>query len=71
MATSKVKNIQVLSPDGITIDFGVSSYKGMKAAKAAFKEWANRYKAQGYYSSSKHGRINLLDLEDFCEFVEI
>ncbi len=71
MANNKTKQIQVLSPDGFTIDMNVESYKGIKAAKKAFTEWAKRYEQQGYYSSSQHGKIHLLDLEDFCQFIEM
>jgi len=41
----------------------------MDAAKAAFTEWAKRYKSQGYYSSNK-GRIPLDELEENCKFPE-
>lgn len=71
MANNKTKNIKVLSPDGFTIDMNVESYKGIRAAKKAFTEWAKRYEQQGYYSSSKFGKIHLLDLIDFCEFIEV
>jgi hypothetical protein len=63
--------VQVLSPDGFTIEREPVSYKNIKAAMTAFKKWKKNYEAQGYYSSTKHGRIHLLDLEDFCEFIEI
>jgi hypothetical protein len=59
---------QVISPDGFRIDFSKSSYPSLKAAKEAFKKWKQGYEHQGYYSSSNHGRIDLDDLEDYCEF---
>jgi len=59
---------QVISPDGFRIDFSKSTYPSLKAAKEAFKNWKKGYERQGYYSSSKHGRIDLNDLEDYCEF---
>jgi hypothetical protein len=37
----------------------------------AFNQWKERYKQQGYYSSTNHGRIDLLDLEDFCQFITL
>lgn len=49
----------------------IATNKGIRAAKKAFTEWADRYKQQGYYSSSKHGKIHLLDLIDFCQFIEM
>jgi hypothetical protein len=71
MAKTKEKRVAVISPDGFEIEFEHSSYKNFDAAVKAFKEWAKRYKSQGYYSSAVHGRIDLRDLEDFCEFKEI
>jgi hypothetical protein len=59
---------QVISPDGFRIDFSKSNYPSLKAAKEAFKNWKKGYERQGYYSSSRHGRIDLDDLEDYCEF---
>lgn len=67
---AKAKRFDVISPDGIAIDME-KTYPTLEAAVKAFKVWAKRYKFQGYYSSARHGRIDLLDLEDFCEFVEI
>lgn len=68
---SKVKKYQILSPDGFTIDCNVSYYKSIKQAKEAFKNWLQRYKIQGYYSSSKYGKIDLLDIEDYCQLVTL
>lgn len=71
MAKTKEKRVAVISPDGFEIEFDTPSYKNLKEAIAAFKNWAKRYKTQGYYSSAVHGRIDLRDLEDFCEFKEV
>ena len=71
MTKTKEKRVAVISPDGFEIEFEHSSYKNFDAAVKAFKEWAKRYKTQGYYSSTAHCRIDLRDLEDFCEFKEI
>lgn len=68
---SKSKKYQILSPDGFTIDFNISYYKSKKQALAALKTWLNRYKIQGYYSSTQYGRIHLLDLQDYCQLVEL
>lgn len=59
---------QVISPDGFRIDFSKATYPSLKAAKEAFNKWKKGYEHQGYYSSSKHGRIDLNDLEDYCQF---
>jgi len=63
----KKTGVQVLSPDGITIEFGSFCYKNMEDAKKAFERWKNRFEQQGYYSSNK-GRIPLDELEKYCEF---
>ena len=68
---SKVKKYQILSPDGFTIDCNVSYYKSIKQAKEALKNWLQRYKTQGYYSSSKYGKIDLLDIEDYCQLITL
>jgi hypothetical protein len=66
---AKAKRFDVISPDGIPIN--QKNYATLEDAIAAFKKWAKRFEFQGYYSCAKHGRIDLRDLEDYCEFVEI
>jgi hypothetical protein len=63
--------IQILSPDGITLDINVSYYRSRKAADKAFEEWSKRYEAQGYYSSARYGRIPFEDLKYYCQFNSI
>jgi hypothetical protein len=58
------KKYDILSPDGIPIDYE-AVYDSPAQAEAAFKEWAKRYKHQGYYSSTK-GRISLRSLRKYC-----
>ena len=60
----------VISPDGFSIH-PVDTYKTKAEAAYAFKQWLKRYEVQGYYSSTNYGRIELVDLEDFCEFKTI
>ena len=62
------KQYQALSPDGITLEFGVSHYTSKKKMFEAFDKWKERYKQQGYYSSATYGRILLVDLEEYCSF---
>jgi hypothetical protein len=59
---------QVLSPDGFTIEFEPSYYTSKKKAMEAFLKWKENYKRQGYYSSTKYGRIHLSDLGEYCQF---
>lgn len=66
-ALKKAKKIQILSPDGFTIDFQKSFYKSFDEAMTAFDQWKQRYEGQGYYSSNE-GRIPLNDLINHCQF---
>ena len=61
---------QILSPDGFTIE-QEPYYKSIKSAKASFEAWKQRYERQGYYSSVRYGRIDLLDLQDYCQFIKV
>ena len=63
--------VQVLSPDGITIEFDKWSYPSNKKAKEAFNKWKSYYERQGYYSSSTHGKICLDKLAYYCKFKTI
>jgi hypothetical protein len=60
---------QVLSPDGHPI--APVSYRSLKAARAAFIEWAKRYEAQGYYLDSRWRKIPLVDIPDYCDLITI
>jgi Ca2+-binding EF-hand superfamily protein len=62
-----MKKYNVLSPDGFPIHFS-KTYKTIKEAKNAIQEWKKRYEFQGYYSSNR-GRIDLNELENYCEIV--
>lgn len=61
---------EVLSPDGIRIEFDKPYYRSMDEAFEAFKNWKKRFEFQGYYSSN-NGRINLNYLECHCQFNKI
>jgi hypothetical protein len=59
--------IEVLSPDGFTIEFDKPYYTSKKKAFEAFDKWKKRYEVQGYYSSN-NGKISLDELENYCTF---
>ena len=63
--------IEVLSPDGVTIEFGKTYYPSKKKAFEAFDKWKKRYELQGYYSSNEYGRIPLEDLENYMSIRKI
>jgi hypothetical protein len=65
------KKFQVLSPDGITIEFDKWSYPSKKKMMESFDRWKKQYERQGYYSSTDYGRIPLDELENHCTFREI
>lgn len=67
---TKITAIQVLSPDGFTIEREPSEYPTMKEANKAFNNWKKRYEQQGYYSSNG-GRIPLNELKEHCQFLEV
>jgi hypothetical protein len=64
------KTYNILSPDGFSISRD-ETYTSKKKAIEAFNEWKKRYEAQGYYSSTKYGKIHLSDLEDYCQLIEL
>lgn len=57
----------VLSPDGFPIGRD-EYYDGPEEAEKAFYQWLKRYELQGYYSSVKHGRIPLNEVEHYIAY---
>ena len=62
------KKYQVLSPDGITIEFDKWTYPSKKQMMESFDKWKQVFTFQGYYSSNNYGRIPLDKLETYCTF---
>lgn len=62
------KKYQVLSPDGITIEFDKWTYPSKKQMMESFDKWKQGFTFQGYYSSNNYGRIPLDQLETYCTF---
>jgi hypothetical protein len=69
MSNDKIR-YDVLSPDGISIH-PIDTYSSDRKAKVAFEKWKERYKIQGYYSSTKYGRIPLDELFDYCKIIQV
>jgi len=67
---SKKQKFDVISPDGFSIHFS-DTYKTKEDAITAFCEWKKRYETQGYYSSTKFGKIPLDELENYCQIIKI
>ena len=61
---------QVLSPDGFTIEREPSYYTSKKKAMESFLKWKENYQRQGYYSSTKYGRIHLSDLGEYLNLFQ-
>jgi len=55
----------IISPDGFTIHPTETYTKEEIPVK--FNEWKQRYVRQGYYSSVNYGRIQLDELENYCQ----
>ncbi len=68
----KAVRYDIISPDGISIVYGVdyASLEPGEDAMIALDAWVKRFEAQGYYSSNS-GRIDLKDLKDNCSYIEI
>lgn len=64
------KRYQILSPDNFPIERD-KIYTSIKQAKKCFDNWIKNYALQGYYNSSIHGRIELVDIEYYCTLVEL
>lgn len=64
------KKYDVLSPDGFSIH-AVDVYKSKKKAREAAEKWVENYKFQGFYSSTRYGRIPLDEVLDYCRIVEL
>jgi len=60
----------ILSPDGFSMHPS-DTYRSLPAAIKAFNKWKERYKHQGYYSSTKFGRIALEHLELYCDMITL
>ena len=64
------KLFTVLSPDGFSIyhDF---KPQPRKEAENDLRLWIERYRQQGYYSTSNRTIIELDDIFDSCRFIEV
>jgi hypothetical protein len=60
----------VLSPDGFSISFD-EVWDTPDDASKALDKWVDRYKQQGYYSTSNRERIPLDELTTWCTIVPI
>lgn len=63
------KRFNVLSPDGFTITRD-KTYSSPATAMKAAKQWAKGYAFQGYYSSTRYGRIPLDMIVDYCKIID-
>lgn len=63
------KRWNILSPDGFAIN-PEKTYASKKEGLAEFEKWKERYRQQGYYSSTRYGRIGVDDLVRYCRWCE-
>jgi len=66
---NKNSNIEyeVLSPDGFSINFEKPFFNSKKEVNIALKEFVEKYKIQGYYSSRDFGRIPINEIKNYCK----
>ena len=62
---------KILSPDGFTIERDIQHYKSQKDALNSLTNWIERYRMQGYYSSTMYGRIDLSEIQKYCTLIKL
>lgn len=63
------KGYDIISPDGFGI-FNNTIFSTIELAENGFNKWIERFKQQGYYSTSFRERIPLDELRFRCELIE-
>jgi len=59
----------ILSPDGISIEFGKTYLNSIQINKA-LDDFVTKYEDQGYYSSN-NGIVDLKELKSKCKIIKI
>lgn len=67
---NKKESYIVLSPDGFPIERD-GMYKSMIGVENALNSFVERFKQQGYYSTSNRERIPFDLIKDYCEIIPI
>ena len=67
----KAKKYIVLSPDGFNINHEIYYYRSLKAATADLLKFIEKYRVQGYYSTSNRERLTLEELPHYCTCKQI
>jgi hypothetical protein len=63
---TKAKKIEVLSPDGISIENN-DGYDTLEQANEALEKWIQRFKNQGYYSTVENGQRIQIPFDEIKE----
>jgi len=66
----KDKKYIVLSPDGFPIERD-AEYKNLAEVQEAIERFVNRFRDQGYYSTTVRVRLPIHDIEKECRIVEL
>lgn len=67
---AKKGTFTVLSPDGFPLERDME-YKNKKEAQEAIEKFVDRYRTQGYYSTTVRVRIPVHEIEENCRLVEL
>ena len=67
---AKKGTFTVLSPDGFPLERD-TEYKNKKEAQEAIEKFVDKYRAQGYYSTTVRVRIPIHEIEENCRLVEL
>ena len=69
------KKYIVKSPDGFALTHECKEYTSLKQVRQAIKDFANNYKAQGYYSQTCYNgyvrHISIEEIPDYCDIIAI
>jgi len=67
---AKKQKFIVMSPDGFPIERDVA-YKNLAEVQEAIERFVDRYRTQGYYSTTVRRRLPIDEIEENCRIVEL
>lgn len=67
---AKKRTFIVISPDGFPLERDVE-YKDKEEAAQAIDKFVDKYRSQGYYSTTVRVRIPIEKIEENCRIVEL
>jgi hypothetical protein len=67
---AKKQKFTVISPDGFPLERD-AEYSSKEEAQDAIERFVDRYRTQGYYSTTVRVRIPIHEIEENCRLVEL